>query len=625
MISKLPSYMVPAAFVVLDRLPLTPSGKVDRAGLPAPESVPKPAAGRGPLPRTPVEEILAGVWSEVLGVEPITVSDDFFALGGHSLLATQVVSRIRRSLSVEIPLSRVFERPSLEALAREVQEALSSQHEAPVPAIERVPRDRPLPLSFGQERFWFLDRLIPGSPVYHLPATYILSGPLDVPALARAMAGLVGRHEVLRTRFVEEEDGPVQVIDPPPRAALPVVDLSGLEPGARALEERRAADLVGARPFDLARGPLLRMALIRGAAEEHLTVVVMHHAVADGWSLELFRQELLHLYEAETQGGGSPLPALPIQYADFAVWQRRRLTPRFLDPELGRWRRIVGEAAPVLRLPTDRRPPPVQCHRGARLAFHLDQGLSERLRRISHREGTTLFMSLLAAWGTLLGRLAGQERVLVGTPVAGRTTVETEALIGLFVNTLVIPVVLSGKPSLREVLDRTKREALASYGHQEVPFERLVEILVPERDLARSPLVQVMLTLQNVPRRHARPLGGVTVRPLDAPPPIAKLELSLTLGEGEGGELRGDLEYATDLFDRVTVERMARQYRRVLGHLVRDPDLRAGSVSFLDRGEEAQLLREWPAEWTARATGRSPVGRIHEPLELQARLRPEAV
>ncbi|HST60111.1 MAG TPA: condensation domain-containing protein, partial [Longimicrobium sp.] len=489
---SLPEYMVPAAFVFLDALPLTPNGKLDRKALPAPELA--SAEDRYVAPRTPVEEVLAGIWAEVLRLERVGVEESFFDLGGHSLLATRVVSRIREVFGVELPLRALFEGPTVAELAVRVEE-LRRAGLPMLPPVVPVDRTRPLPLSFAQERLWFLDRLEPWSATYNLPVAWRLAGGLDEAALERAVGEIVRRHQALRTVFGEENGSPVQVIAPFGGFTLPVEDLSELGDPDREAAVRQRAGEEARQPFDLAAGPLFRAVLLRLGAEEHVLLLSMHHVVSDGWSMGVLFRELSSLYAAYREGRESPLRELAVQYADYAVWQREQLDGETLDRQLSYWRERLAGAPSLLELPTDHPRPAVQTFQGAHEQVELSGELLERLQALGRSEGATLYMTLLSAFQVLLSKYSGSEDVVVGSPIAGRTRKETEELIGFFVNTLVLRTDLGGDPSFREVLGRVRGATLGAYEHQEVPFEKLVEELQPERSMSHSPLFQVMFTL----------------------------------------------------------------------------------------------------------------------------------
>ncbi|HEX2164652.1 MAG TPA: amino acid adenylation domain-containing protein, partial [Thermoanaerobaculia bacterium] len=553
--SALPAYMVPSVLVPLEALPLTPNGKVDRRALPAPEP-----AGQAEhvAPRTAAEAALAGLWSELLGVERVGVHDDFFALGGHSLLATRVVARAREVLGVELAVRTVFESPTVAGLARAVALATAS----PAPPLVPVDRGGELPLSFAQERLWFLDRLEPGRATYNVPQALRLEGAVSRPGLAAALTAVTARHEVLRTVFRQRAEGPVQVVRPAAPVPLPLIDLRDLPEAARESEARRLAAAEAARPFDLAADPMLRAALVRLGAEDHLLLATLHHVAADGWSVGVLIDEVAELLAAEREGRAAELPALPVQYADFAVWQRRWLDGPVLEAEIEWWRRRLAGLPPLLELPGDRPRPAVASGRGAVVDLRLDAAAAAAVRDAARAGQATPFMVLLAAFQALLAQHSGQRDLAVGVPVAGRTRAEIEPLIGFFVNTLVVRGDLSGEPSWRDLLGRTREAALAAQQHQELPFERLVEELAPQRSLAHGPLVQVSFALQNLP--GARPaLGAARARSLAAPATTAKFDLTLVSVVEEEG-VRLSLGYATDLFEAATARRMLDRYGRLL-------------------------------------------------------------
>ncbi|HZG42966.1 MAG TPA: amino acid adenylation domain-containing protein, partial [Longimicrobium sp.] len=613
---SLPEYMVPAAFVVLDALPLTPNGKLDRKALPAPEYA--AGADRYVAPRTPVEEVLAGSWAEVLRLERVGVQESFFELGGHSLIATRVVSRVRELFGVELPLRALFEGPTVAELAGRVEEMRRA--EVPVlPPVVPVERTGALPLSFAQERLWFLDRLEPGSTTYNMPAALRLTGALDEAALERALSEIVRRHEALRTTFAEADGSAVQVIAPFGGFALPVEDLSGLSESDREAAVTRRAGEEARRAFDLSAGPLFRAALLRLGAEEHVLLLSMHHIVSDGWSMGVFFRELSALYEAYREGGESPLPELPVQYADYAVWQREQLAGEALERQLSYWRERLAGAPELLELPTDRPRPAVQTYRGASVPMDLSPELLEGLQRLGRSEGATLYMTLLGAFQVLLSKYGVGEDVVVGSPIAGRTRREVEELIGFFVNTLVLRTDVSGNPSFREVLRRVREAALGAYEHQEVPFEKLVAELQPERSLSHSPLFQVMFTLHDAGGGGGA-LSGLKVGGVGAAREIAKYDLSLTLSVTPQG-LRGALNYSTDLFERGTIEGMLGHLARVLEQVAADADMRLSRLVLTGPEERARVVVEWNR--TERAYPRGVC--VHELFEAQVRERPGAV
>jgi acyl carrier protein len=463
-------------------------------------------------PRNALEEQLVEIWVEVLGVTRVGVHDDFFELGGHSLRATQLVSRVREVFQVELPLLSLFEEPTIAGLAERIEEARRGAQGLTAPPLVPAPRDAQPPLSFSQQRMWLLDQLEPDTPTYNISHALRLSGTLETEALKRSFTEIVSRHEALRTTFAAVDGEPVQVISPVTDVDLPIDDLTTLPEAEREDEAKRRARQEARSPFDLERGPLFRAKLLRLGEEEHLLLLTMHHVVSDGWSMGVFWRELGALYEAFSEGKPSPLAELPIQYADYALWQRQWLTGEVLDSQLTYWKERLAELSP-LELPTDRPRSAAQTHRGASQELLLSESLTEALKDLARGEGATLFMVLLGAFQVLLSRYAGQEDVAIGVPIAGRTRAETEGLIGFFLNTLVMRTDLSGDPTFREVLSRVREVALGAYDHQELPFEKLVEELRPERDLSRSPLFQVLFNMQNVPASRIE-LPGLTMERL---------------------------------------------------------------------------------------------------------------
>ncbi len=613
---RLPDYMVPSALVPLAALPLSPNGKVDRRALPAPD--PDPQRTGFLAPRTVTEELLAGIFADLLRLERVGAEDDFFQLGGHSLLATQLASRVREVLDVELPLRELFDAPTVAALAGRVELLRRDGEGLRLPPIERVPRDRPLPLSFAQQRLWFLEKLA-AEGAYNVPTAVRLSGGLDRAALRAALGEIVRRHEALRTFFVAVDGELLQEIAPPPPVPLPRIDLAGLPAPARRTEGVRRVREEAVRPFDLTRGPLLRATLLEEGDGESVVLVTMHHIASDGWSRGVLVRELGTLYEAFSQGLPSPLPELAIQYADFAAWQRGCLTPEVLAAELAFWRGRLEGLPPVLELPADHPRPAAFTARGARLRFVLGEALSARLSALSQRCGATLFMTLLAAFQTLLSRLSGQRDVAVGTPIAGRDQLQTEGLIGFFVNTLVLRSDLAGPAGFAELIERVRETTLAAYAHAALPFEKLVEELRPERDLGHTPLFQVMLALQNTPASELR-LAEVRLSPLADDEETAKFDLSLFLREREDG-LAGAFSYRRDLFDATTVHRWLGHFETLLEALAGDVPAPLAELPLLGEAERAQLL----SEWNDTAVPHGSELCLHEELARQAARTPDAV
>ncbi len=562
----LPEYMVPSAFVSLPALPLTPNGKVDRAALPPPENA---GAEAGYVaPRTAVEEILAGIFAEVLGRETVGIHDGFFELGGHSLSATRVISRARETFGVEMPLRWLFETPTVAELGRAVEKARAGGGPS-VPAITRVDHEGTLPLSFAQQRLWFLDQLEGRSAAYNVPAAFRLTGPLDVEALGRAFEEIQRRHETLRARFTVAAGVPGLGVA---EAAVPLarVDLPGRAGEEREAEWRRVSQGLMDEPFDLEREALVRGALLRLAETEHVLLVVVHHIVSDGWSMEIFLREMRDLYAAFRAERPSPLPELAVQYADFAHWQRGWLRGPALESQTAYWKRRLFGMPERVGFPADRPRPARQSFRGGRQTRRLSAGLSRDLRALGRSAGVTLFMTLLAAFKVLLGRHAGVEDVVVGTPIAGRTRTELEGLIGFFVNTLVLRTDLSGRPSFRELLGRVREVALEAYAHQDVPFEKLVEELQPERDLGRNPLFQVMFNFIGL-EAAALELEGLVVQALPGPEPTSKFDLTLYARDAPTG-IELSAVYNVDLYEPARIAELLDQLERLLSQAVSSPD-----------------------------------------------------
>jgi len=573
---RMPEYMVPSAFVMLERLPLTPNGKVDRHALPAPADVAINDTASLTSPRTPVEELLAGIWSRVLRIERVGVEQNFFELGGHSLLATQLISRVREAFGVELPLRTLFERPTVAALAESVEAALTAGQSVLAPPLTPVSREQSLPLSFAQQRLWFLDQLDPGSTVYNCPVALRLTGALDVAALERALSEIVRRHEMLRTTFRSIDGAPVQVIGAAVEVRLPVLDLQSLP--EREVEAQQLAQAEAARPFDLAAGPLLRTTLLRLAAEEHVLLVTLHHIVSDGWSTAILVRELSALYAAFIAGAESPLTELPVQYADYSVWQRNWLDGEVLDKQLQYWRQQLAGAPEVLELPTDRVRPAVQTFNGASISVNLKDEVSAGLQRLSRERGVTLYMTMLAAFKGLLSRYSGQEDIVIGSAIANRNRVETEPLIGFFVNTLALRTRLDGDPTFEEAVARVREVVLGAYTHQDLPFEKLISELQLQRKSSSAPVLPVGFALQNMAESGTLELPGLHLASLAVENRTAKNDLTLWIGETQNG-LRVAIEYSTDLFEPRTVERVLEDFQRVLERIVADPAQRLSALT----------------------------------------------
>ncbi|HVG64400.1 MAG TPA: amino acid adenylation domain-containing protein [Hyalangium sp.] len=586
---KLPAYMVPAFFVMLDELPLNPNGKVDRRALPNPDGTRPELAQEFVAPRTPTEQALADLWKESLSLDRVGLHDDFFALGGHSLRALQVMSRIRQHFQADIPLRSFFSRPTLAGLAELLSQ--NQGREQAAPAIASTSRGAVVPLSFSQERLWFLQQLAPESAAYNYPAFFRIQGPLNAGVLEKSLQELVSRHESLRTRFSEIDGQPMQVI----AARLPLhlerVDLRALPQEEQQREVQRHADADARHPFDLHRGSLVRASLLALRDDAHVLLLNIHHSVTDGWSMDVLYTELEALYGALARGQPPALPALALQYADYAVWQRQWAETPAMEEQLAWWKKQLAGAPPTIELPTDRPRPPVQDFRGALVPFRISRETTLALRTLAAQERVTPTMVLLAAFQALLHRYSGQEDFLVGMAHAGRERQELAGVVGFFVNTLPMRADLSGEPSFRALLARVRETSLGAHEHAEIPFEHLVKALRPERDLSTLPLVQVMFSPQ-VSKLGRLRLPGLGVEPLALDPGRATFDLTLLSWE-EPDALAGQWEYSTALFERSTLERMAGHLCRLLEEAVRKPDAPISRLPMLSAAERQQLLVRW--------------------------------
>ena len=592
---RLPDYMVPAAFVEVAALPLNANGKVDRPALAALERAAQPpaegsAAAAPDAARNPIEELMAATWADVLGLPRVGIHDRFLDLGGHSLLATRLVARLRHQLEVALPLSLLFERPTVAELAAEVQAELQAGRRQAPPPIVPIARDGKLPLSFAQQRLWFLEAWQPGTPLFNVPVALRLTGRLEPAALAWTLSQVVRRHEALRTAFPAWRGEPTQAIAPPAPVALPAIDLGALPAAPREAEARRLSAEDARRPFDLGHGPLFRAALLRLAVGEHVLLAALHHIVCDGWSMEVLVGEVAELYRAAVEGRQARLPELALQYVDFAAWQRSWLSGEVLDEQLAYWRRQLAGAPSTPQLPADRRRPEVQGHLGAVVPLALSAERSAALRDLARRSGVTLFMVLAAAFQVLVRRASGRDDVLVGTDAANRDRRETEDLIGFFVNQLALRTDLGGNPSVPELLDRVRKVTLGAFSHQDLPFEQVVEALGVERNPAYAPLFQVKVFLL-APRQETLDLPGLTARRLEADSGTAKLELTLALQDTRQG-LRGSFEYNRGLFDAATVERLSARFEALLDAFTQGPVRLAELEPMFRDGERRQMTSE---------------------------------
>jgi amino acid adenylation domain-containing protein len=613
----LPDYMIPSAFVTLDALPLTANGKVDRKALPAPDAGAIEAKAHV-APRGPIEEALAGIFGEVLKLADVSTTADFFELGGHSLLAAQVKARIAATFQIEIPLHAMFEAPTVAALALRIDAAMSADRGLAAPPLVRRDHGTSAPLSFGQERLWFLAQLEPDDRSYNMPIGVRFEGPLDRDALAAALRELARRHEVLRTTMAIVDQRPAAVLHDDAAIPLPVTSLTLLPAGERDATLQKLAVAAGREPIDLAKGPLLRARLFELGAEDHVLLLIVHHIVSDGWSNGILNRELTALYRAFADGKPSPLPELPIQYADFAAWQRSWLQGAALADLVGYWKKQLDGAPHTLDLPSDRPRPPLRSHRAGRASIVLPLELATALKAVARKEGATLFMTLLAAFDVLLHRYSGQRDILVGSPIAGRARAETEGLIGFFLNTLVLRARPSGERPFSDLLREVRAACLGAYAHQDMPFERLVQELAPERDLGRSPLFQVSFILQNAPKESLA-LAGVKTSGVRAESAVSTVDLTLAMGESRNG-LNATIDYALDLFDHTTIERLFGHFRALLEGIVADPGCPCGALPLLTAAERTRMLVDWNA--TAMEYPRTGA---HHLVEAQVDAAPDAV
>ncbi len=616
--ARLPEYMIPSAFVTLEKFPLTPNGKVDRKALPVPEGSELDSQGYV-APSNQTEELVAGIWENILKTNRVGIHSNFFELGGHSLLATQLVSRLRDAFRVDVPIADVFATPTVADLARVIESLTSAKGTSNIPPLSKSASNAEPPLSFSQQRLWFLDQLQPGGWFYNIATAVRLTGKLNSSALQKSLEELVRRHESLRTTFDSKSGKPVQVIAANADAPLFTQDLSNLAPDARERELKRLAAAEAQKPFDLAVGPLFRATLVKLTADDHALLFTLHHIISDGWSMGVLVREFAELYAAFSQGKTAQLPELPIQYADFARWQREWLQGEELERQLSFWKEQLAGFAPVLDLPTDRPRPPMQTFNGAVQSFVLSKQLTAALQQLCRQEGVTLFMTLLAAFQSLLHRYSGQNDILVGSPIANRTRSEVEGLIGFFVNTLVLRADFTHEPTFRELLRQVRQTALGAFNHQDLPFEQLVETLQPVRDMSHSPLFQVAFILQNAPMEAVK-LPDLTLSPVEYEQTTSKYDLTLTMFEGRNG-LQGHFEYNTDLFDAATIERMAQHFQSLLQSVTAAPEQSVSAIPLMSENE----LSRMHVDWNATATSYPSEKCVHEWFEDLVQEKPDAL
>jgi len=616
---SLPEYMLPSAFIEMDAFPLTPNGKINRKALPAPDSL-NLTSGQYVAPRNPEEELLATLWADVLNLDKVGVENNFFDLGGHSLLATQLISRISDAFDVEIELRNLFEQPTIAQIATEIERIKTGEAGVSVPPIKIVDRNQKLPLSFAQQRLWFLDQLEPNSPAYNIPTALQLDGNLNVDALEKSLIEIVNRHESLRTIFAEEDGQPFQRVLDEIDFQLEKIDLSPLPEDHGQLELKRVLARDAMQPFNLATGPLFRANLIKLSSGGFAIAINMHHIISDGWSVGVLVNELVHLYTAFTEDKPSPLIPLEIQYADFAHWQQSWLTGTVLEQQLDYWKDKLSGAAPILNIPTDRPRPAVQTSSGATVNFALDTELVEALRQMNKEEGVTMFMSLLASFQVLLRHYSRQDDILVGAPIANRTKSKIEQLIGFFVNTLIMRTDFSDNPEFIELLTQVRETSLGAYAHQDLPFEKLVEELQPRRDMSHSPLFQVAFVLQNIPSaEQGIELPGLTLKGLDGQADTAKYDLTLTMVEGDD-KIGGSFEYNTDLFNPETIQGMIGHFQTILQEVVADTEILISDIPLLEDKDRQKILIDWNQTETEFPVDQT----VHQVFSQLAEKQPEA-
>lgn len=616
---RLPDYMVPRTFIVLSSLPLTANGKVDRRALPVP-SLSRDHTVTYIAPQTDSEALLANLWAEILGVEQVGLEDNFFGLGGHSLLATQLVSRIRDIFAVEMPVRSLFEAPTVASLHQKIELARHQNATISISPIPAAEYSSAAPLSFPQQRLWFLSQIEGANATYNIPAAVRITGYLNVDALNQSLQEIVQRHGTLRTTFKLINGTPVQVLAEQMKPSLTIIDLQSLPAKEQATQVEQLIADEAQSPFDLENGPLFRGKLLCLHPQEHIFLLTMHHIISDGWSIGILIREMTVLYKTFSQQSDSPLSPLPIQYIDFTQWQRQLLQGEVLERLLSYWQQQLAGIPALLNLPTDYPHPPVQTFRGDRIRFELSPGLTRRLRELSQQRQTTLFMTLLAAFSTLLFRYSEQEDIVIGSPIANRTRSETEALIGFFVNTLVFRTQPSGNLSFLELLAQTKTVCLDAYAYQDMPFERLVEELKPERSLSHNPLFQVMFALQNAPMLDNLELPNLILTPLQSENVTSMFDLSLLLEETKS-QIVGAWEYSRDLFESETISRMVGHFQILLEAIVIDPHQQLAELPMLSEVERQQLL----VAWNNTQSDYSETQSIHQLFEAQVERTPDAI
>ena len=614
---KLPAYMVPSALVFIDSIPLTFNGKLDQNALPIPDQQRTELQEMFVPPRTPIEKTIADIWVAVLNIDQVGIFDNFFESGGHSLLATQIVSRIRQVLQVELPLRQFLELPTIANLAEKIEAMRLDEQKIELPAIESVSRENNIRLSFAQERLWFLEQLESDVTAYTIRTAIHISGVLDLVALERTLNELIRRHESMRTTVSIENGLPCQVIPSELELNLSLSDLSDVSETEREGEIQRILSTESRRPFDLSNGPLIRATLLKWREDDHILLFMMHHIISDGWSMGILFEEISDLYRAFREGDVSPLPELPIQYADFAHWQRKWFQGEVLENQLAYWKNQLDGIPAGLEFPTDRPRPTVQSFRGAAHKFKFDTKLTKSLMLLSGKEEATLFMTLLTTFKILLYRFSGQTDIVVGSPIANRNRRELEGLIGLFVNTLVLRSDISGNPTFTQLLTYVKETCLQAYAHQDLPFEKLVAELHPPRDLSRHPLFQVMFILDNTPSSSLE-LADLSLKHYEIENDTAAFDLTLSIKD-DNGSLLGLIEYCTDLYEPETIERIVRHYLTLLESIVSNPEQNIDTLPMITVDEQQRLLNSCCNAKTDYPSGKC----IHQLFEEQVERTPD--
>ncbi|MBW4592861.1 MAG: amino acid adenylation domain-containing protein [Brasilonema angustatum HA4187-MV1] len=627
---KLPNYMVPAVFMILDFFPLTPNGKVDRRHLPAPDRSRPDLEETFVAPRNPIEEKLAIIWAELLGLEQIGVNDNFFDLGGHSLIATQILSRVREVFRVELSFHQIFANPTIESLAQLIAEG-DKEKQLQRPTIERIPHEGLLSVSFAQERVYFIQQLAPENSAYQFQATMRFQGRLDVTVLQQSLDEIVQRHEIFRTTYPAINGKLFQVINPHQPISFTVIDLQSFPEAEREAEIQKLVETEVQQPFDMNQLPLVRWVLLKLSDQEHLLIHIEHHMAHDGWSFNVFLGELVELYQAFSLDHPSPLPEPLLQFADFAHWQREWVKSQEAEAQLTYWQQKLSGSSPLLELPLDRPRPTEQTYQGDQIRMELPIDLCESLRVLSRREGVTLFMTMLATFLVMLHRYTGQDDISVGTAVANRRMHEIEKLIGMIVNNLVLRTDLSGDPTFRELLGRVRQVTMEAYANEDLPFDKVVEVLKPIRNLSHNPLFQVMFSF------HDSPMPDLSLPGLDISlhEPIsnksAKFDLDflviprLEQRVQNGSKTRAKgitlvLEYNSDLFDAATIQQMAEQYQKLLLEIIANPEQHIGKLPLLSQYQQKLLL-----EWNKTYREYTQTECIHKLIESQVELTPNAI